>query len=244
MNATRERTPRGMRTLGWVAVASMLAVALLAPGGATAAEGNPPGVECAGYAYHFKIDTGDLENRTYTAADAPLVVTNWAGQEITISNFNGQTFSWSSTLPVGKVVWKEGSVEPSITYDPPVTSGSITDDTQQGLSHVTFCGGATTTTTTTSDTTTSDTTTSDTTTSDTTTSSTTTVSTTTSTSTSFTQSVGELTDPPVITNPPSDAIGGDRAMTTGSAWRLLLIGLAGLLASLLVLTPARAPRRR
>jgi hypothetical protein len=64
----------------------------------------------------------------------------------------------------------------------------------------------------------------------------------TSTSTTFSQSVGELTGAPSIPPPPSDAAGV--AQAAGNSWRLLLIGLAGLIASLLVLTPARAGNRR
>ena len=44
----------------------------------------------------------------WKAADAPLVDTNWDGQEITLAGTQdadgAQTFTWTSTLAVGKVV--------------------------------------------------------------------------------------------------------------------------------------------
>ena len=58
------------------------------------------------------------------------------------------------------------------------------------------------------------------------------------------QSILAITDPPLITNPPSDLAGDGPARPSADTWRLLLVLLAGALASLLVMTPARAPRRR
>ena len=57
------------------------------------------------------------------------------------------------------------------------------------------------------------------------------------------QSVGAATGTPVVTAPPTDAF-GDPSRPSSESWRILLIALAGLLASLLVLTPATAKRRR
>ena len=237
MNATTKGTPRGMRTLGWVAVASMLAVALLAPSGAAAAPGNQTNVH---WSEATQLCTGGpggaitpVEGMVawvfiHTGQDGPGTLTanfDAAGQQVTGSYVQGN---------LKYIIWT--GFDTLLNFSDNLDGGVLT------LSHV--CAGQTTTTTTT-DTTTTDTTTTDTTTTDTTTTqSTTTQSTTTSTSTSFSQSVGGITDPPVITNPPSDALGSETAMTPGSAWRLLLIGLAGLIASLLVLTPAKASRRR
>jgi hypothetical protein len=125
--------------------AALLGAALIAPQ-AVLAEGNPPDVECAGYDFYFKIDNigdGGIVAGTYTGSSTD-VVTNWTGQEITISNVSGggQAFDWSSTLTVSAVVSKEGSSDFTTTTGLPGTSGSVSDQTQQGLSHVTFCGDA------------------------------------------------------------------------------------------------------
>jgi hypothetical protein len=58
-----------------------------------------------------------------------------------------------------------------------------------------------------------------------------------------TQSLLAATGTPVVTAPPTDSF-GDPSRPSTDTWRLLLIALAGLLASFLVLTPAAAPRRR
>jgi len=57
------------------------------------------------------------------------------------------------------------------------------------------------------------------------------------------QSVLTETGTPSVTLPPTDALGGTAAPADGT-WRLALIALAALLASVLVMTPARATRRR
>jgi hypothetical protein len=243
MTARRVST---IRKIGWLGVASMLSLALLAPA-ANAAEGNPPSVECAGYTYYFKIDTGDLNEATYADGDAD-VVTNWPGQEITLSDIaeGGQTFDWSSTEAVSQVVHKEGSQEFATVYDPAVWAGSVADMSQQGISHITFCGNPVTTTTTdttTTETTTTDTTTTETTTTDTTTTETTTTDTTETTSTTSSISVGGITFEPTVTLPPSDTL-DTPSEPAGSTWRLLLIAMAGLLAAVMVLTPARVRNRR
>jgi hypothetical protein len=53
---------------------------------------------------------------------------------------------------------------------------------------------------------------------------------------------GETATPPV-TLPPTDTLGGSAAPTI-DAWRVMLVVMAGILASVLVLTPNRASRRR
>lgn len=59
----------------------------------------------------------------------------------------------------------------------------------------------------------------------------------------FVQSVGAETGTPSVTLPPTDAINGTSGPADGT-WRLALIALAALLASVLVMTPARATSRR
>jgi hypothetical protein len=127
-----------------LAGAALLGASLLAPPVALAAEGNPPGVECAGYAYYLKIDnlSGGISAGSYSSGTAD-VTTNWPGQTITVSNVSngGQDFDWASTKTVSQVVAKEGSEEFVITTGLPGKSGSVASEIQQGLSHVTFCGG-------------------------------------------------------------------------------------------------------
>lgn len=134
-----------IRTAGWLASAALIGAAILTPATALAAEGNPPDVECAGYAYYLKIDglSGGIVAGSYTDGTAN-VVTNWAGQTITISNVTngGQDFDWASTKTVSQVVSKEGADEFFWTTGLPGMSGSVTSQIQQGLSHVTFCGNA------------------------------------------------------------------------------------------------------
>jgi hypothetical protein len=135
------------RRLGWLAVASLVAASLAPTAFAgttiTHPTGNPT---CAdlGYSLSFKIDTGDLENTTYAEGDAD-VTTNWDGQEITISGLSadGQTFDWSSTLPVSAVLVKAASDNHNLyTYDPAVLGDQdLTHGAgQQAISHLLFCG--------------------------------------------------------------------------------------------------------
>ncbi|MCU0479560.1 MAG: hypothetical protein MUE92_12620 [Chloroflexi bacterium] len=114
------------------------------PGNPTCTDLNPA------WTLSFKIDTGTLANKTYTSGD-PVVVTNWAGQEVTLSNLsaNGQTFDWSSTLPVSGVLVKAGNDNNALyTYVPPVTgdTGITKGESQQGISHLLFCGMTSTST--------------------------------------------------------------------------------------------------
>ena len=137
-------TARTFRAGARLAGAALLGASLLAPPVALAAEGNPPGVECAGYAYYLKIDnlSGGISAGSYSSGTAD-VTTNWPGQTITVSNVSngGQDFDWASTKTVSQVVAKEGSEEFVITTGLPGKSGSVASEIQQGLSHVTFCGG-------------------------------------------------------------------------------------------------------
>ncbi len=59
----------------------------------------------------------------------------------------------------------------------------------------------------------------------------------------FSQSVLAETGTPSITLPPTDAISGTSA-PAGDSWRIALLAMAGLLASVLVMTPAAANNRR
>jgi hypothetical protein len=56
-------------------------------------------------------------------------------------------------------------------------------------------------------------------------------------------SVGGETETPEITLPPTDAFGGPAAPSNES-WRIMLVVMAGILASVLILTPSPATRRK
>ena len=280
------------RRVGWLAVAALTTLALVGPatGPALAAgptnpgPGNPTCTDLnPAWTLSFKIDTGALKNETYTSETAS-VVTNWAGQEITLSGISeaGQTFNWSSTLAVSGVLVKAGNDNHALyTYVPPVTSdaGLTHGPSQQGISHLTFCGavgttttttttdattGTTTTTTTTDETTGTTTTTTTATTATTTTATTTTQATTASTTQATTASTTQATTTasttstttgggvlaatatPRATPPPTDTL-PTNGTPSGDTWRLALLAIAGLLATLLLLapaTPAKARRRR
>jgi hypothetical protein len=128
------------RRLSWLVVTGLAAAAFVLPSGSFAA-GNPPSVECAGFDFYFKIQTPT--DGTYEAGD-PGVEASWPGQVITISNASDddQSFDWASTQVVSQIVVKAGDDSTTITGGLPGTSGSIDNDDQQAISHVTWCGNA------------------------------------------------------------------------------------------------------
>jgi hypothetical protein len=225
-----------MRTAAWIAVAGMLGVALAAPGPAPAMpRGNPPSVECGGFALYFKIDdiadTG-IEPGVYTST-TPRVETNWDGQQVTITNVTaeGQAFDWAATELVARVAWKEaGSIFWSDAGLPGYT-GSVADRIKNGISHVTFCGEAPTLTPTPTPTEP--------------------VITPTPTPTepvitptptaSPSASVEAATGTPRTTPPPTDARAA--TMPSSPAWSLVLILIATVMAVSLVVTSPRSRRR-
>ena len=56
-------------------------------------------------------------------------------------------------------------------------------------------------------------------------------------------SIGGETETPEITLPPTDTFGMS-ATPTNESWRIMLVLMAGLIASVMILTPKRASRRR
>jgi hypothetical protein len=251
------------RAIGWLAVVAMLAVAVLGPSAQRSlaasvdptdpGDGNPSCTDL-GYAFEFKIDTGDLEETTYGDEDADfkanggVVVSNWTGQEITISNLSddGQTFDFEAEIAVSAVLVKAGNDNHALyEYDPPVLSDTelTHGGDQQGISHVSFCGNPVTEP---------------------------------SEPPSEPPSVPPSeppsvppSEPPSVppSEPPSVAPSGGVGGATGTptvtagptlpptdlegnaapisdTWRMALIALAGLLASVLVMTPARSARRK
>ena len=274
---------RMTRTAGWLAVAGLLSAALIAPTTAFA-EGSNPASECEGYTLYFKIQAPS--DGVYENGDAG-VETNWSGQVITVSNAadGNQQFDWAATQVVLKVTVKYGNQHFHGSIAPDGLSGTVDNNNQNAISHVTWCGSPVTTTTTTdttstetTDTTSTETTettdtettsttettdttstvtteTTDTETTDTVTTTTDTSSTTTSQTTETTQTTETVVTPegsveaetgtPDVTPPSTDtgSISGPSS-PSGSAWQLLLVAMAGLLATVLLLTPAPEARKR
>ena len=57
-------------------------------------------------------------------------------------------------------------------------------------------------------------------------------------------SIGGETETPEITLPPTDTFGSGPMAPANDSWRILLVLLAGILASVMILTPSPATRRR
>jgi hypothetical protein len=235
-----------VRRFGWLGVASMLALALLAPAASVAAAlvtptypaGNPTCTELdPAWTLSFKIDTGDLENRAYDWDEGGDVESNWNGQTITLSGWSaeGQTFNWSSALPVNGVLIKGGNNNALYTYVPAGSgdTGLTHGPGQQAISHLLFCGDPTppptdppvTAPPVTAPPVTAPPVTAP------------------PVTAPPSQQVLAVTGAPIVTLPPTDSLGGTAGPSDGS-WRLALMAMAALLASVLVLTPAKATNRR
>jgi hypothetical protein len=52
------------------------------------------------------------------------------------------------------------------------------------------------------------------------------------------------TGAPAVTLPPTDTLSGSTQAPAGESWRLILLAMAGILATTLLLTPAMSPARR
>ena len=48
----------------------------------------------------------------------------------------------------------------------------------------------------------------------------------------------------MVTLPPTDTLSGGTSAPSGNSWRLILLAMAGLLATTLLLTPTRAATKR
>jgi hypothetical protein len=152
------------------AVASAFAAMLVLAGGASAASVTPtpvdgnPSCQDRGYDFGFKIEvppddesTPDVDeselniNGTYPFKDdagpPKTELTGGAPEDlinsVTISNYNGTTFDWTSTLGIDAVIVKGGNEGAnSYVYDPPAESKgdtNLTTPTGQGISHIEFC---------------------------------------------------------------------------------------------------------
>ena len=211
-----------IRKVGWLSVASMLALALLAPA-ANAQEGNQTNV--------LSSDATQLCTGGPDGAIEPVDgMIAWVFIHTGVDGPGTLTANFTDAGQKTADSYIQGNLKYIIWTNDPDTLEDFSDDIEGGvltLSHV--CGGGTTTTTT--ETTTTETTTTET--------------TTTETTTAPSQSVEAETDAPTpnVTLPPTDTLTGPAAPSTDS-WRILLIAGAALLASVLVLSPAKASRRR
>ena len=248
MNARNRSTRRRgglFRTAGWFAAAGMLAVSAFAPGAALAADPITPTIftsedfealagnhTCGEFEVDFgggqdwndaKLDKSPDQGDTVTTAEGTITITA-AGNDV---------FSWSSTFGIDAVFVKSGNGQDGINvlyvYAPDASSPEATvgtDLTDQGggtgISHVSFCwdtGTPPTPTPTGSELPVE------------------------SENPTPTGQVGGVVGTPRVTPPSTDAI-GDAAPATGGSWRIVLAGLAGLIAALLLFTQPRKATRR
>ena len=165
MTRTNTLAPRlvSIRTLGWLAVAVMLALALLPTAGVRSAfaadpvavytdaddarlSGNPSCNEVEGWGYsngqdwsEHKLEGADLANGSY----------DFGSHTITISGFNANDgFSWTSNFGIDAVIIKTGNgnggYNTLAVYAPEANSpeafgGSLTTESPTGISHISFC---------------------------------------------------------------------------------------------------------
>ncbi len=225
-----------IRRIGWLGVASMLALAMLAPSAAPAVAGDKPEIIiCHGTASHTNPYVMNSPSINSSGFDDP-VLSNGHNAHVGPVWFPGIEVVWGDIIPpydyqltdhvfhypglnwtaAGQAIWNSGcNVVTTTTTTSTTTTGTTTT-------------GTTTTGTTTTGTTTTGTTTQ--------------ATATQATMTTFTASVLAETGVPSVTTPPTDSFGSP-AQPSGESWRLLLIAMAGLLAAALVLTPATVKTR-
>jgi hypothetical protein len=226
--------------------------------------GNPSCNDVEGWGYsngqdwsEHKLEGSDLGNGD----------TTFGSHTITITNFGDNSFSWSTNFGVDAVIIKTGNgnggfntlaVYAPTAGDTEATSGSLSTESKTGISHLSFCWDEADpteppTTPPTDEPTTPPTDEPTTPPTDEPTTPPTDEPTTPPTATPEASVGGETATPeasvggetatPRITLPPTDTIGGG-AGPDSNAWQLMLVVMAGLLASVLVLTPSRTARRR
>ena len=247
--ATLSPNVLSLRTLGWLAVALLLAMALVPAAGVRSVfaaepvaiytsleeevlEGNPT---CAAYADDFGGDQVWVEVKKDPAGNGDI---NTSAGTITVSNFDNdgaeKGFTWTSTFGIDAVLAKNGGgnggynvlyVYADHAGATEATSGTFVTGSPTEISHISFCWDETNPTPTP-------------------TPEPTPTPTPEPTPTPTPEgSVGGETGTPTITLPPTDTIGGPAAPSSDS-WRMMLVLMAGVLASALILTPNRVTRRR
>jgi len=261
-NIGRRKRATTFRRAGWLAVASMVGLALAGPGTGIALASVPVYATVTGYAAGTSTNNqegtwGSDCTKTNDPGGSTYVLTQDYAKVIVKAGSDQSTDDHANTVfdnpKAGQTVWADSN-----------GSGAF-DSGDKTISHIIFCGPTTTTTTssttdttstTTGTTTTGTTTTGTTTTGTETTGTTTTGTTTTGTSSAFSGDVeGATATPklsggvdaatgrPRVTPPPTDTL-PTSGTPNGDSWRLVLMGLAALLATVLLLTPVRATTRR
>ena len=242
-----------LRSAGWLSAAAMLALAALAPGAALAADPITPTIytsedhealagnhTCGEFEVAFGGGQDWNDSKLDKSPETGDTVVTSAGT-ITITSAGNDVFSWSSTFGIDAVFVKTGNGQDGINvlyvYAPTAASPEATvgsDLTDQGggtgISHVSFCWDTGTPPTPTPPTPTPPTPTGS-------------ELPVTSEQPTPTGQVGGVIGTPALTPPATDAFdqGGP---ATGESWRIVLAGLAGLIATLLVFTqPSRTKRR-
>ena len=252
---TRKRSSV-VRKFGWLGVASMLAVALLAPGASPAfADGQS-----------VKICHGTGSNSNPYVEEDPSVQANGATEgQLTGGHsnhvgpvwFDGIDATWGDIIPpyvyapnnydfpglnwtvAGQAIYNNDCEAVTTTTSTSSTSTTSSTSSTSTSSETTSTSSSSSTSTVES----TSTTVTDPSTSTTSSASTSTTAALTTTSTSSTLQVEGATGHPAVTLPPTDTLGSPAAPSSDS-WRILLIALAALVATALVLTPATASRRR
>ncbi len=231
LNRSTRRHGTRIRQFGWVAAAGMILVAALAPSAAAAhitwatvtghAEGSAAnnnveawGDDCT------KLDGANLGSTYLLSKNYELVIVK-AGSESSAPGYVNTLFADASA---GETVWADSD-----------GSGSYSED-DKGISHIIFCGPSETTTTTTE---------SETTDTETTDTETTETESETTTETTNSSTGGELgvVGTPGVTPPPTDAVGATSQAANVDGFRMVLVGLAALLAvSLLFVQPKKVAK--
>jgi hypothetical protein len=250
---------RLFRALGWLVAAGLVTVAALAPASASAATswaaitGYAPGTAENDHAATWgddcvkvQVDDNDDDDAVYVLTQSyRLVVARAADDEdeegsSTPGHANANTLFENPS--VGETVWADSNGSGNFDYqeDNPDRTG---DDE---IDHVILCGPAQTTTTSSETTTTSTKSTTTTQTTTTTSSQTSTGSQSqTSTSTTSSSSTGQVhgvVGTPAVT-PPATDIGAAPSGSSDAGFRAILLGLASLLAALLIIEPRKRPTR-
>ena len=268
MNTTvtyAQRRPLGIRTVGWLAVALMLAMALVPSLGirpVLASHVEPIPVNSGNPTCEsFGEDYGQVWTQTVDNSPGNGTINVPGYGTITVSNFvqsssgTPGSFDWSSTFGLDAVFVKAGSSKHNLYVYNPESMGDTGLGPQagngNGISHISFCYDVDPDPTPTPTEEPTPTPTEEPT--PTPTEEPTPTPTDEPTPTPEASVGGETATPeasvggetatPRITLPPTDTIGATAAPSS-DAWRIMLIVLAGILASVLFLTPSRATRRR
>jgi hypothetical protein len=259
---TRPRPSSSLRKAGWLASASLLAVAALAPAAQAASvapisisdQKNPTCGDFNEGWTEFKLQDANLANGVYSDGTLTITITGFVGSD---SGTPG-SFDWASNIGVDAVLVKAGSDKHNLyVYDPESTGDtdlSPQEGQGNGISHISFCYDADEPSAPPS------------------TPPSTAPSTPPSTEPSTAPSTAPSTPPsgseepagseapaasdqptggvagatgtPRVTPPPTDALGVSQAISN-DGWRVVLIGLAAILVATLTFTqPQRAARKR